>query len=270
MLLSASQHDEFERTGLLRLPGAIPEVDAATMCNRVWDYLAEAHGISRTEDASWPDEGGPFGLRAVSKRDEFDRIGSSIVRAALDEVLGKGRWLEPRRWGRLLVTFPSRGHVAWDVPVGAWHNDFVPFQADAGLRAVQMFVLLNEVRPQGGGTLVLSGSHHLVARFTDPADDGPHPRELRRSMASAHPWLRDLWVGGADETGDRKQRFMAEGTVIDGVPVRVVELSGSPGDVFVMHCDTLHRVAPNCLDQPRMMATNMIGREPAPEGQPSS
>jgi len=41
----------------------------------------------------------------------------------------------------------------------------------------------------------------------------------------------------------------------------VVELAGRAGDVFFMHCDTFHTAAPNCLDQPRMMATNIIRLE---------
>lgn len=258
-MLSASQYDEFERTGLLRLPGAIPDV--AAMCARIWDYLLEERGISRADPATWPADGRMSGLQGVGRHGELDPIGSSVLRAALDDLLGKGRWLEPRTWGRLLLTFPNRESIEWDVPLGAWHNDFMPFQAEAGLRAVQLFALLNEVRPQGGGTLVLRGSHRLVAKHADPAGDGPHPRELRRDLGSAHPWLRELWRGASDSVRDRTQRFMAEDTVLDDVPLRVVELSGSPGDVFLMHCDTFHVAAPNCLDQPRIMATNMISRE---------
>ena len=268
-MLSASQYDEFERTGVLRLPGAIPAIDAAAMCDRIWDGLSETHGISRADHSTWPTDGRLSGVRGASRHVELDRIGGPIIRAALDDLLGRGRWLEPRTWGRLLVTFPNRESTAWDVPLGAWHNDFVPFQAEAGLRAVQLFALLNEVRPHGGGTLVLCGSHRLVAKYADPAGDGPHPRELRRDMASAHPWLRDLWRGGSDSVRDREQQFMAEGTVIDGIPLRVVELAGSPGEVFLMHCDTFHAAAPNCLDQPRIMATNVISRERPPDGRPS-
>ncbi len=119
---------------------------------------------------------------------------------------------------------------------------------------MQLFVLLNDIRPRGGATLVLTGSHHLVGRYA-PAGDGPHPKRLRRELGAAHPWLRELW-GGDD--GDRVQRYMVDGFEVDGVPLRVVELAGRAGDVFFMHCDTFHTAAPNCLDQPRMMATNMI------------
>ncbi|TCO18634.1 phytanoyl-CoA dioxygenase PhyH [Kribbella steppae] len=54
---------------------------------------------------------------------------------------------------------------------------------------------------------------------------------------------------------------MVDGFEVDGVPLRAVELAGRAGDVFFMHCDTFHTAAPNCLDQPRMMATNIIRLE---------
>ena len=61
-----------------------------------------------------------------------------------------------------------------------------------------------------------------------------------------------------DDDGDRIQRYMNDGTIIDGVPLRVVELTGEPGDVIVMHSDTFHAAAPNRLTEPRMMLTEMI------------
>jgi hypothetical protein len=95
-----------------------------------------------------------------------------------------------------------------------------------------------------------------VSKYADPTEDGPHPKRLRRELGAIHPWLRGLWDGDGDS--DRVQRYMVDGFEVDGVPLRVVELAGRAGDVFFMHCDTFHSAAPNCLDQPRMMATNMI------------
>jgi ectoine hydroxylase-related dioxygenase (phytanoyl-CoA dioxygenase family) len=51
---------------------------------------------------------------------------------------------------------------------------------------------------------------------------------------------------------------MTEGTRIDDVDLRVVELTGRAGDVFVMHCDTFHAAAPNRQEEPRMMATTIV------------
>ena len=72
----------------------------------------------------------------------------------------------------------------------------------------------------------------------------------------ARPWLRGLREPG--HGGDRIQRYIHDGTVVDGVPLRVVELAGEPGDVVVMHSDCFHAAAPNRLAEPRMMLTGMI------------
>jgi len=77
-----------------------------------------------------------------------------------------------------------------------------------------------------------------------------------RTGFAAHPWLGGLWKPG--DGGDRIQRYMYDGTIIDGVPLRVVELTGEPGDVILMHSDCFHAVAPNRLTQPRMMLTDMV------------
>ena len=121
---------------------------------------------------------------------------------------------------------------------------------------MQFFAFLNQVRPRGGGTLVLTGSHRLAASYLGCGEAFRMAR-VRASVA-AHPWLRGLWepVDG----GDRIQRYMNDGTVVDGIPLGVVELTGEPGDVILMHCDCFHAAAPNRLTEPRMMLTGIVGR----------
>ena len=66
----------------------------------------------------------------------------------------------------------------------------------------------------------------------------------------------------ADGIGDddRIQRFMIEGRVIDGATVRVLELTGVPGEVFLMHPWTFHDPSPNCGSTPRMMVSHSVFR----------
>lgn len=51
----------------------------------------------------------------------------------------------------------------WELPVRGWHFDFMPASVDP--RPVHVFAFLNEVRPRGGGTLVLTGSHRVVEQY---------------------------------------------------------------------------------------------------------
>jgi protein-tyrosine-phosphatase/ectoine hydroxylase-related dioxygenase (phytanoyl-CoA dioxygenase family) len=141
---------------------------------------------------------------------------------------------------------------------GAWHNDFVPPRPEGGLRAVQLFVILTDLPARGGGTLVLTGSHHLIGRYLADSGAAPHPRQLRHVLG-AHPWLRDLWQPSRCASAEQRiHRFMTDGTRIGGVDLRVVELTGRAGDAYVMHCDTFHAAAPNCRHEPRLMATNIV------------
>ena len=45
---------------------------------------------------------------------------------------------------------------------------------------------------------------------------------------------------------------------VDGVPLRVEEITGEAGDVFLMHPHALHGMASNVLDSPRLALTQTI------------
>jgi len=256
-MLTDNQLNDFRHAGLLRLPGALGAQDAAAIVDRIWDHLDHSHGVARDRRETWTVDQ-PTGLRAITAEPQFDALGSSTVRAALDDLLGAGRWQTPRRWGRPLVTFPS-GRKQWTLPAGgAWHNDFVPLRPDTGERAVQLFVILKDLPTHGGGTLVLTGSHRLVTRYIADTGNAPHPSRVRHALGE-HSWLRDLWEPQLAITDEQRiHRYMVDGARILDVDLRVVELTGRAGDAYLMHCDTFHAVAPNTSDEPRMMATNVI------------
>jgi hypothetical protein len=45
-----------------------------------------------------------------------------------------------------------------------------------------------------------------------------------------------------------------------GVEVRVRETVGESGDIYIMHPAMLHTIAPNALDQPRMMLAQTLAK----------
>ncbi|TDD56367.1 hypothetical protein E1263_25345 [Kribbella antibiotica] len=47
---------------------------------------------------------------------------------------------------------------------------------------------------------------------------------------------------------------------VDGIPVRVIELTGRAGDVYITHPWVLHSIAPNTRETPRMMRSRMMWR----------
>ena len=73
------------------------------------------------------------------------------------------------------------------------------------------------------------------------------------------PWFRAL-ARTDDPDPDRNARFMESDHDADGIPVRVVELTGRPGDVVLTHPWTLHHSAPNVASYPRMMRGKSLHR----------
>lgn len=197
--MTTDQNDEFRTTGLLRLRERSPQATAEAMCDRLCEFLAGRYAIHRDERPTWTVEK-PAGFQPVTHPGAFRAVGGDPLCAALNALFGAGQWARPRWWGRPLVTFPSDG--PWQLPAREWHFDFMP--ASAGQRPVQFFAFLNQVRPRGGGTLVLTGSHRLVAPYLDHGEAFRMAR-VRASLA-AHPWLRGLWEPG--DGGDRIQRYM--------------------------------------------------------------
>lgn len=115
------------------------------------------------------------------------------------------------------------------------------------------------MRPRGGGTLVIAGSHRLTTPAGPQADNAPvRSGEVKAHLRTLRPWLNDLWNPGGDT--ERIYRYLAAGAVINGVHVRVEELTGEPGDAVIMHPRLLHVMAPNGLQTPRMMLLQFLHR----------
>ena len=150
---------------------------------------------------------------------------------------------------------PSKSPT-WELPSDGWHWDGSP--SECGLL---IFSFYSCVETGGGGTLLLSGSHRLIARFYEslsPIDLGQPHRAHRRMFCASQPWLRTL-TGRTREPGlDRTTTFMEGTSDVGGIPCRVVELTGEPGDAVFCNLGMLHSAAPNCSDTPRIMRSKFL------------
>lgn len=207
----------FEEHGFVRLEGAFA-ANAPALADVLWTELRRRHGILREAPGTWHIRE-PRGLGAVRRASE-GALATAAVREAIDELVGDHP--EPFSWGDPLVTFPEPGR--WEVPTTGWHIDF---PARSRLR-LKWLGYLEPVARHGGGTVVLAGSHRLVAealRTLAPADPGRSPT------------IRDLVVVDRLDT------------------TNVVELTGKPGDVVFLHPHLFHAAAPNRGRAPRLMVT---------------
>lgn len=257
-MLDAGQLALFERDGIVRLPGVFSRDDAARMQGVLWRELERRHGIVRGDRSTW-DRHEPTGLVSTKRSRAFEPIGGPPVVEALDQLFGTGGWVPNRHYGNVLVTMPNAD--AWRVPHRIWHSDFEASAPTSRLFAVKLWALCDEVRPGGGGTPQLAGSHRLFRRYLD----GGGPREYKAAkhgFLRSHPWLRQLTRD--DGSPDRNERLLDVEVDVDGLPARVVELTGPPGDVFITHAWVFHTIAPNARPTPRFMRSVAVREAPLP------
>jgi hypothetical protein len=249
-VLTDDQRADLATTGHTVLPGAVDRATAAEMEDAVWRLLGR-RGIERGDPATWP-VGSMSKLQGLRSAQIFDRFGSDAVRSVTDELLEPGRWHPQDSWGPALVTFPQPG--PWVLPHKIWHFD-LPGRGDPDRHHVaRLFGFATDVRPQGGGTLVVEGSHELVRRLVRdaPGHQAGSSSDLRKRLVRRHRWFQAL----CSEGGDRTAQFMVDGDEIDGVRVRVAELTGDAGDVALMLPWTMHNASPNTGAGPRFMVTH--------------
>jgi hypothetical protein len=246
--------EAFERDGFVRLPGVFTEAEAAAMCANIWDVLGDVHGVRPHAPETWTVEV-PRHLQRLTRAGAFEAMGTPALVEIVSSLIGPDTWRRPKHWGSALVTFPRPG-ATWGVPHAGWHMDWPARGAPGAPLGVRLFAYASAVPAHGGGTLVIAGSHRLVARLHASGRSGRGGSAGVKRRLFVDPWLRAL--GSADAGIDRIGRFMGEDALVDGVPVRVVELTGAPGDVVLMHPWLFHAVAPNCSSSPRMVVAEAV------------
>jgi hypothetical protein len=249
----------FAETGLLRLEGALGADEVAAMREAVWRHVERRTAIRRDDRATWP-ERHAIGFQQLKRHSALRALlANPRLQGALDDVFACGDWARPRPGAQVLLTFPSPGD--WTLPHGTWHTDFGIERTSGFVAGVKVFAFVTDVEPGGGGTVVIAGSHRLVERFAEaehlPSGTATNLRTWAR-LLGGHPVLRDIDVAGTEP--DRTRRLLDVEADVDGLLVRVVELTGRAGDVVVTHMDVLHSAAPNRRRVPRLMLGKSVMR----------
>jgi hypothetical protein len=255
--MNAEQREQFERDGLTCLRRAVDPSAVAKIRDRVWLEAERKRAICRDDRSTWKRVPPSILKRVIHSEGLFEPLLSRAVREGIDSLLGADRWEKPKAVGQLLMSPPDAAD--WVLPHKVWHMDFpAPGWLDNALPGVQLFVFLDHLETAQGGTIFVTGSHRLVMELAErrSPEFAGHSAELRKALGRRVPWLRDLWREGA--ASDRRDRFMAQATEHEGVPLRVLEPTGQPGDVLFMHPWLLHNASPNCSDQMRMVATERL------------
>jgi hypothetical protein len=251
------QLDQFTRMGVVRLPGLLDPETVRRARERVLRRL-EPTGLRQAGgwrlDALprpvWPDNGLRKPSKVIgNKHPEIEALaGDPALSRVVDELLG-GRPRDRSIYRRPMTLFTLPNIAAWALPT-AWHTDMARL-ASGEPPGVQMFTFLEPVAPRGGGTCVIAGSHRLLndGRAILPRN---FPYELRHE-----PFFRDLFAGRFAVDGPDAALPIAH---VANVRLEVLELTGQPGDVWLMDLRTFHAGAPNASDRPRVMVTDRFVR----------
>jgi hypothetical protein len=258
-VLTEEQRATFARDGILKLPRAFSAEDAARMQAVLWEELRARHGIRRDDRSTWP-VGEASHMKTSKRSPAFAPICGPAVSGALDDLFGPGGWYPPKHFGNVLVTFPNASE--WRVPHRIWHEDLDIGCPSEPLFGVKLWALCDDVEPGGGGTPHLAGSHRLFARYLESAPHLRHSyKEAKLGFLASHPWLQALTRDDGDP--GRNERLLDVEVDLDGLPARVVETTGSAGDMFITHGWLYHSIAVNTRDRPRMMRSGAVMARPA-------
>jgi len=253
--MTPEQRCELDSRGVACLRGAVDREVALGIRDRVWAVVEARSAIRRDDRSTWRRVPPAIVKQAREREGLFDPILGPTTSTALDAVLGEGGWVRPQVPGQLLMTPPDPGE--WLLPAKMWHVD-APAPSGVDGAGLQLFLLLDRIEPRGGATVVVAGFHRLVRGLPErenPRYEG-HSADLRKVLGRRVPWLRDLWRPGPNT--ERMERLFARASDHEGVPLQVVELTGEPGDVWMMDLWTLHGLAMNRGDRMRMVATERL------------
>jgi len=220
--LTQDQIDHFMKYGYLRISNAFTAEKASEWTSNVWTRL----GYSPTDRTTWTKER----INMPNHRFEPVRTFSSAAWSAICELLGGEDRIDEAstRWsdGLIVNLGTPEWEGRWETPkeLKTWHvdGDFFVHFLDSREQALLVIPIFTEIKPHGGGTMIAPEGIGMIARHLYEHPEGVMP-------------------GGFDAL--EKIALYED----------FHEMTGSPGDVVLMHPFMLHSASRNSLRVPRII-----------------
>lgn len=224
--LSAHDIERFVEHGFVRLDNGFPKDRAAEARPMLW----RAMGLDPDDPAGWTQ---PVVRLGHFAQEPFARAANTPrLHAAVDQLVGEGRWLPQGALGTFPVRFPSAddpGDTGWhiDVSFGTDQPDFMEWRANAQSRgrALLMLFLFSDVGPDDAPTRIRCGSQRLIG-------------ERLRAAGEHGLTLRELATDGFAESAHLPEALA----------------TGEAGTVYLCHPFLVHAAQPHRGRTPRFMA----------------
>ena len=227
-VISPEQADHFLRNGYVRIEGCFDADTARTYTDLAFRRL----GYDPADSGTWekpmvhmPD------MHIWQTRDFSPKAWGAICDVIGGEERQGGRYGD--KWADCFIAnFSNGADRPWEPPsanVGGWHKDgnFFRHFLDSPEQGLLTIVIWSEIRPQSGGTFIAPDSVRHVAGFLRD-----HPEGVENGA-------------GTGELIHKCREF--------------VEVTGNPGDVFLLHPYMLHASSQNPSGRPRFMTNPPVG-----------
>ncbi|WP_438014082.1 phytanoyl-CoA dioxygenase family protein [Sorangium sp. So ce315] len=224
--LSHAQIERFITEGFVRIDAAF----ARDLADEGRAILWRDTGLDPLDPKTWTKPVIRLGL--YSQRPFVEAASAPVLRAAFDQLVGRGRWLPPGALGTFPIRFPSPddpGDAGWhvDASFGTENPDFMSWRVNVASRgrALLVLFLFSDVGESDAPTRIRAGSHLDIARQLAPAGE--------EGLT-----LRELAANGFAETAHRPE----------------VLATGEAGTVYLCHPFLVHAAQPHRGARPRFLA----------------
>jgi hypothetical protein len=219
----------WEQEGVLKITGLIPQGWFINLRKRVIEIL----GSPPESPQAWTTSDLSSLLKPLGRDKRCAPLEIESVKEAVDSLIGRG-WEYPNTGGIWFADAPRRLEKQHSpkielIPRGRWHWDARPDLHPGGL---WLFTPVTELLPHSGGTWLVAGSARVVLDFyanLPPEKQGNPTKLVKKWFTDSHSWFEVLNRG---ETLNQTNQ--------EGDSVRLLNVSGQPGDVVLMKNFTIH------------------------------
>ncbi|KZW01093.1 hypothetical protein EXIGLDRAFT_830282 [Exidia glandulosa HHB12029] len=239
-VLTPEQIAHFIEFGYVKIPQAFSAEKAQTWMQGMWERL----GFDPLDKSTWTVE------RTHMPDHKRERVEEFAPKAwkAICELLGGEDRIDPESatWNDQFIV--NLGSHEWEGPdkriepqnLDNWHldGDFFVHFLDSPEQALLVIPIFSEIQPRGGGTFICPDGLVLNAQYLSQHPEGVLPTGLS-------------FTPSTEEHNPSAQRW--EHLVEVKRCKHFVEVTGSPGDVYLLHPLMLHSASKNHLRIPRII-----------------